>query len=561
MSEPFSPKGVRKPKNKLPQRHKIKHNFDPPEDDEEKKPQVKEMLKPELLYEKGRRLLLYQQQEPEIALKYLEEASKLGSPGASWDLSCLRQHSSGITFDWKKAVGIYRKHIHDTNELASATAWKNLGRCYFEGWGVRMNPTRSIECFRHAAALNLPAAQHNLGLCYNKGFGVERDPKKAFEHALIAAQSGLDVAQTTLGDYYYSGEGCDKDVEQCIYFYSLAAAQDLACAQDRLGLCYEKGIGVQQDIHKAVELYRTAAEQRYHKSRFALGDCYFKGMGVEKDVAEGLRWQKLAADGNYAAAQNYLALCYHKGIGVERDDVQACEYWKKATKNGDGDLAFKCWNSLIDCLQSDSFIEAKFRPAETLLGASQIGGKEKNDVESKNEKSELREAKFVVPTLLDRCCRVMKGIQQQCGFLCEYDTEFAEGRGVGSCEDEWDRISALLPNELLERVKNGVNMCCAHNCKMEFYGTGKVSRWFVEATTEYWECASCTYRNVVKKRAREDRCEICDAERLVAREEKKVPVFCHGTSLEAAQLQEKARVVVLEFCSVSCWRNSLTRKV
>lgn len=110
---------------------------------------------------------------------------ELGSEASIWDLACciatdsadddslqgkgnVRRNSCGpapavsYAIDWKLAVPVYEKHALEGHPIAQ----KNLGTCFFRGWGVRRSTEAATEFYEKAALQNYDVAQYNLGVCH-----------------------------------------------------------------------------------------------------------------------------------------------------------------------------------------------------------------------------------------------------------------------------------------------------------------------------------------------------------------------------------------------------------
>jgi TPR repeat protein len=68
----------------------------------------------------------------------------------------------GYSIDWTLAVPLYEKHAKAGHPIAQ----KNLGTCYFRGWGVPQSIDKATELYQKAAVQNYDVAQYNLGVCY-----------------------------------------------------------------------------------------------------------------------------------------------------------------------------------------------------------------------------------------------------------------------------------------------------------------------------------------------------------------------------------------------------------
>jgi TPR repeat protein len=97
---------------------------------------------------------------------------ELGHEAAAWDLACCvaeKQNSYkpagrelNYAIDWSLAVPLYEAYASVGHPIAQ----KDLGTCYFHGWGVAKSIDQAAAFYEEAALQNNNCAQYNLGICY-----------------------------------------------------------------------------------------------------------------------------------------------------------------------------------------------------------------------------------------------------------------------------------------------------------------------------------------------------------------------------------------------------------
>ena len=95
----------------------------------------------------------------------------------------------------------------------------------------------AIKWFRRAAAQGNAAAQKNLGDCYFRGWGVTQDDHAAAHWYRKAALQGHASAQNRLGFCYCQGRGVSKHFDNAMRCFRAAAEKNHAAAQNNLALC------------------------------------------------------------------------------------------------------------------------------------------------------------------------------------------------------------------------------------------------------------------------------------------------------------------------------------
>jgi TPR repeat protein len=241
-----------------------------------------------------------------------------------------------------------------------AVACRELGRCYYLGFGVKEDRETGIRWLRKAGELGDMRAQNLLGMsclllkgfCEDKsetqrwlrraaeqgqiesqvalgmlylkgGGGVPRDGTEAVKWMRMPAERGCVVAQMYLAVILHRGMGVPVDKSQAMHWIRLAAEQGMPEAQATLGMLLAMGEAGRKDVGEAMRLFRIAADKGVAAAEKMLGDLYYGGEGVAQDRAEAVRWYRFAADQGYTPAQLQLGMCYFLGQGVVQDDARA----------------------------------------------------------------------------------------------------------------------------------------------------------------------------------------------------------------------------------------------
>jgi len=88
--------------------------------------------------------------------------------------------------------------LQQSRELGSEKGAFNLGLCYEQGFGTRIDLEKAVVCYEEAAGKGHAAAQYNLGLLHYQKKLENSDRAKGISFIRMAAQQGLDRAWSTL---------------------------------------------------------------------------------------------------------------------------------------------------------------------------------------------------------------------------------------------------------------------------------------------------------------------------------------------------------------------------
>ncbi|MHB9147215.1 MAG: patatin-like phospholipase family protein [Candidatus Amoebophilus sp.] len=283
----------------------------------------------------------------EKAILWYQRAANQNHTEAQYRLGRIYENGRQAKKDEQMAAQWYEKAAIQGNRVAQNAlcsmyeravrqgcpkAQYNLGKMYYNGWGVDKNYQEAVEWFQKAANQGLAWAQYQLGYMYEYPKGLLQNYKEAAKWYQAAAKQGITTAQVKLAGMSYYGLGVDKDEQEAFRWFQKAANQGHAAAQLGLGVMYVNGRGVTKDDVKAVEWIEKAVNQGDAEAQLVLGIMYANGRGVNKDEEQAVAWYQKAADKGSAVAQYMLEQRYENGRGVTKDDVKAVEWYKKAAK-------------------------------------------------------------------------------------------------------------------------------------------------------------------------------------------------------------------------------------
>ncbi|XP_065592631.1 LRP2-binding protein isoform X1 [Cyrtonyx montezumae] len=191
------------------------------------------------------------------------------------------------------------------------------------------------------------AAAYNLGRAYYEGYGVKRSTEEAERLWLIAADHGNPKAsvkaQSTLGMLYSMPDL--KDLKKAFFWHSEACGNGSLESQGALGVMYLYGQGIRQNTKAALECLKAAADRGNIYAQGHLVEYYYNRKFFSTAAAIA---QRTTANDNIemlatmtdclpayiakgiAMAAFYLARCLHLGRGVEQDEAAARKYYSKA---------------------------------------------------------------------------------------------------------------------------------------------------------------------------------------------------------------------------------------
>ena len=223
--------------------------------------------------------------------------AEAGDPAAQRNLGHLYRLGRGVTKDFVKAVGWYRKPA----EQGFSRAQANLGNMYLLGQGVPKDPATAARWFGRAAKQNHPIAQYNLGLMYENGIGMSRDDVAALGWYFRASKAGHRKAAQRLARLVARG--------------APPPARDTASVAPEetpdagLGVALDAGMSAYRahDYESAFRHWLPRAESGDSHAQFFVGGLYRDGAGVPVDPVRAYHWWALAAAQGHPQADRLLA--------------------------------------------------------------------------------------------------------------------------------------------------------------------------------------------------------------------------------------------------------------
>ncbi|MCQ2207068.1 MAG: sel1 repeat family protein [Paludibacteraceae bacterium] len=201
-----------------------------------------------------------------IDIEKLTKAAKQGDLNAQRRLADCYYDGVGVELNYDKAFEWYSKIMpSEDSEII-----RRIGVYYYQ----KNDLNKAFLLWEKSADLGNAAAHRNLGNCYYNGYGVPQNYVIAIEHYTQAAEQGDPIAQYNLAESYSNGLGVTQNFEKAIEWYEKAAQLGLLEAQFNLGVMYMKGEGVIQNYKKAAEWYKLAADQGDEEAKKILKHLY-----------------------------------------------------------------------------------------------------------------------------------------------------------------------------------------------------------------------------------------------------------------------------------------------
>jgi TPR repeat protein len=160
-----------------------------------------------------------------------------------------------------------RRHVND--EVPEALV--ELGSAYSVGdLGLTKSAKKAAKIWKRAAELGNNVAMTQLGRCYYQGDGVKLDKKKGLKLWRVAASHGAAPAQYNLSVVLH--EQSSDTPEEAFHYARLAAEQGLTAAEFDIGISFWKGLGVAVDLDEARRWLERAVAKGHPRARGALAD-------------------------------------------------------------------------------------------------------------------------------------------------------------------------------------------------------------------------------------------------------------------------------------------------
>jgi uncharacterized protein len=174
-------------------------------------------------------------QDPAIAIRYWQLASRQGSCQSLIDLSSLFDRGVGVRLDYQRAADYVERAV-SCDPMNSFYLWK-LGMRFYDAKGVKQNCEAAERLFTQSLYRGDPEAAVNLGYIYDKGCGsIARDDHRAFQIYLLGAKQDVPLCQNNVGALLKHGRGVKAaDPARGYAWIKLAAMRGEPLAKKNLG--------------------------------------------------------------------------------------------------------------------------------------------------------------------------------------------------------------------------------------------------------------------------------------------------------------------------------------
>ena len=194
-------------------------------------------------------------------------------------------------------------------------------------------------------------ALYNLGRAYYEGFGIPQSDDKAEANWIKASRVGKDdgcvKAQSVLGMYYSRIGEESYDLEKSHYWHQEATGNGSLESHGALGVMYEHGLGVVKDLNTSFRCFKSAAERG---NIYAMGNLavhyyrqklFINAADVAKRAAMLQDTETLSRDTDCLEAfiKKGVALgcfiygrCVHLGLAVEKSANEAEKWYTRAAE-------------------------------------------------------------------------------------------------------------------------------------------------------------------------------------------------------------------------------------
>lgn len=266
------------------------------------------------------------------SLKWYKRAASYGDVNALCcvgNLYCYGEED--IPVDYNEAIKWYRLSAN----YGYGPAQIELGRCYYNGWGVEPDMIVAAECFRKAAEQDNDEAQRLLSVCYSEGIGVEQSNEERLIWLQKSAENRNVDALVELSDIYTDGTIVEKDEAKAFQLDQLIAEINPSIGCWRLLIDYRDGIGCESSLDKAREYLFKSANQNLSEAQYNIGIFYEDGdmdWGFEKDLDKAYYWYSKAAKNGHGSA---MACCGRFNDFLYEDKEKALEFYKQSCEAGD----------------------------------------------------------------------------------------------------------------------------------------------------------------------------------------------------------------------------------
>ncbi|XP_014668292.1 PREDICTED: LRP2-binding protein-like [Priapulus caudatus] len=237
-----------------------------------------------------------------------------------------------------------------------------LGVMCYDTLGDKENPKKGFELMMDVASSKskhdqglVAVAEYNIGRAYFQGYGVKQSDFDAERWWLRAAnddnRSPSIKAQTALGMYYSRPE--TFNMKKAFHWHSLATKAGSLESQGALGVMHLYGMGCSQDRQMALTYLRTAADRGNVYATGQLASYYYNNKLFTKaaemaeraahvdnvdEVARSTDCLRDFVSKGVSLGCFYFARCLQLGSGIDQNREKAATYYSLACKH-DKDLS------------------------------------------------------------------------------------------------------------------------------------------------------------------------------------------------------------------------------
>ena len=280
-------------------------------------------------------------------LEGFKDAARRGHPKAFYYL--------GMYFAKKKRILKNAFKCYFTSaELRFVPAFAQLGMCYQQGIGTKIDTEEAFKWFNKASDEDNAEGIFRLACCYILGQGVEKNKKQAIKLFVRAAKKSFPRALIALlllqgnnsQSKFFAGNDKAANDE--------SASKKNSSYLSRRAICLKYGIGVVKSPEKAIKLLRQSSKYN-HWMAFELADSYEYNKNKARDFYKAIGLYKNAiAKGNINALWR-LAKLYLK-LG---NKSEAILYYQQAVQKGHAEAAFDLAKLLLKESTSSSACSRK----------------------------------------------------------------------------------------------------------------------------------------------------------------------------------------------------------
>ena len=214
-------------------------------------------------------------------------------------------YGQGLDYYNKQNYAKAFEMFSDGVENKYPSAFSALGRMYFEGIYVEMDPEKAFQLFFEGAQLGSPACMYSLYILYLDGRGVAKDTEKAYNWLRKAAQNESDSALFVMAALSY-----EKQSPEAFSYAKKACELKNENAPVVLGLCYLQGIGTAINFGMAKKCFQEVIESssgsNLSTAYYYLALMYIDGLGCERNINIANQYMQTAYNLGHPLAKDYI---------------------------------------------------------------------------------------------------------------------------------------------------------------------------------------------------------------------------------------------------------------